>query len=151
MTGTTVKNVTKTVMNKSGNAVKTVTGSDDGKSIFFLILAFGCMYLILDVFYGNNKLKSLADTIFGVSSDSTTTSNPFSDDFAASQESKSYSQIDNKDYRDKIDSYYEKLLEEKGYENLSDSQKKEVDQWRLDKEKYNPDGSNGFKGSGGTH
>lgn len=151
MTGTTVKNVTKKAMDKSGNAVKTVTGSDDGKSIFFLILAFGCMYLILDVFYGNNKLKSLADTIFGVSSDSTTTVNPFSDDFAASQENKSYSQIDNKDYRDKIDDYYEKLLKEKGYENLSDSQKKEVDQWRLDKEKYNPDGSNGFKGSGGSH
>lgn len=145
----TMKNVAKKAMDKSGNVAKTVTGSDDGKSIFFLILAFGCMYLILDVFYGNNKLKSLADTIFGVSS-GTGTQNPFSEDFAATKESESYSQIDNKDYRDQIDKYYEKMLE-KGYENLSKSQQKEIDQWRNDKEKYNPDATNDFGGGGGSH
>lgn len=63
----TKKEVAKKVAEKSGKAVKTVTGSDDGKALFFLILASGCLYLILDVFYGNNKLLSFAKNIFGIS------------------------------------------------------------------------------------
>lgn len=63
----TKKEVVKKVINKSGKVAKTVTGSDDGKSLFFLILASCCIYLILDVFYGNNRLLSFAKSIFGIS------------------------------------------------------------------------------------
>lgn len=65
----TKKEVAKKVANKTGKVAKTVTGSDDGKALFFLILASCCLYLILDVFYGDNKLLSLAKNIFGISSD----------------------------------------------------------------------------------
>lgn len=72
----TKKEVAKKVAEKSGKAVKTVTGSDDGKALFFLILASGCLYLILDVFYGNNKLLSFAKNIFGISNSGNVVNDP---------------------------------------------------------------------------
>ena len=66
------REIAKKVVEKTGKAtsktVETVTGSDDGKSLFFLILSLSCFYLILDVFYGDNKLLKMAQSIFGVSS-----------------------------------------------------------------------------------
>ena len=75
-----VKNALKRVANagaKAGKkagiasekATKTALGSD-GKSLFFLILSFVCIWLILDMFYGNKIIKKLVDSIF---SDSDTT------------------------------------------------------------------------------
>lgn len=75
-----VKNALKKVANagakagkKAGSAsekaTKTALGSD-GKSLFFLILSFVCIWLILDMFYGNKIIKKLVDSIF---SDSDTT------------------------------------------------------------------------------
>ena len=58
---------------KAGSTVDksagTILGSD-GKSLFFLILSFACIWLILDMFYGNKLIKQLVDSIF---SDSDTT------------------------------------------------------------------------------
>ena len=49
----------------AGNkATETALGSD-GKSLFFLILSFVCIWLILDMFYGNKIIKQLVDSIFG--------------------------------------------------------------------------------------
>ena len=57
----------------AGNkATETALGSD-GKSLFFLILSFVCIWLILDMFYGNKIIKQLVDSIFGESDSSTTT------------------------------------------------------------------------------
>lgn len=60
------KNATKKAVKYSEKTVKNVTGSDDGKSLFFLILSMCCLWLILDVFYGNNLLKKVAQSIFGI-------------------------------------------------------------------------------------
>lgn len=52
---------------KAGSTVDksagTILGSD-GKSLFFLILSFTCIWLILDMFYGNKIIKKLVDSIF---------------------------------------------------------------------------------------
>ena len=54
----------------AGNkATETVLGSD-GKSLFFLILSFVCIWLILDMFYGNKIIKQLVDSIFSGSDSS---------------------------------------------------------------------------------
>ncbi len=37
---------------------------DGGRSLFFLILAFGCAWTILDLFYGNKLLLKLVNAIF---------------------------------------------------------------------------------------
>lgn len=60
------KTVVKKVAKHSEKTVRNATGSDDGKSLFFLILAMSCLWLILDVFYGNNLLKKVAYSIFGI-------------------------------------------------------------------------------------
>ena len=71
-----VGNVAKSVGKKAGNvgnkATETALGSD-GKSLFFLILSFVCIWLILDMFYGNKIIKQLVDSIFGESDSSTPT------------------------------------------------------------------------------
>ena len=71
-----VGNVTKNVGKKAGSAgnkaTETALGSD-GKSLFFLILSFVCIWLILDMFYGNKIIKQLVDSIFGESNSSTPT------------------------------------------------------------------------------
>lgn len=72
----TKKEVAKKVVQKSGKVAKTVTGSDDGKALFFLILACGCLYLILDVFYGDNKLLSFAKNIFGITDSNNVVNDP---------------------------------------------------------------------------
>ena len=69
-----VKNVAKKVANagakagkKAGRTVDKSTGTilgSDGKSLFFLILSFTCIWLILDMFYGNKLIKQLVDSIF---------------------------------------------------------------------------------------
>ena len=69
-----VKNALKKVANagakagkKAGRAVDNSTGTilgSDGKSLFFLILSFTCIWLILDMFYGNKLIKQLVDSIF---------------------------------------------------------------------------------------
>ena len=53
------KKAGRTVYNSTG----TILGSD-GKSLFFLILSFTCIWLILDMFYGNKLIKQLVDSIF---------------------------------------------------------------------------------------
>ena len=64
----TVRNVATTAGKKAGSAgnqaTETALGSD-GKSLFFLILSFVCIWLILDMFYGNTIIKQLVDSIFG--------------------------------------------------------------------------------------
>ena len=71
-----VGNVAKSVGKKAGSAsekaTETALGSD-GKSLFFLILSFVCIWLILDMFYGNKIIKQLVDSIFGESDSSTPT------------------------------------------------------------------------------
>ena len=61
-------NVAKSAGKKAGSAgnkaTETALGSD-GKSLFFLILSFVCIWLILDMFYGNKIIKKLVDSIFG--------------------------------------------------------------------------------------
>ena len=69
-----VKNALKKVANagakagkKAGSTVDKSTGTilgSDGKSLFFLILSFTCIWLILDMFYGNKLIKQLVDSIF---------------------------------------------------------------------------------------
>ena len=63
------KNAGKKVGSASEKATESALGSD-GKSLFFLILSFVCIWLILDMFYGNKIIKKLVDSIF---SDSDTT------------------------------------------------------------------------------
>lgn len=71
-----VGNVAKSAGKKAGSAgnkaTETALGSD-GKSLFFLILSFVCIWLILDMFYGNKIIKQLVDSIFGESDSSTPT------------------------------------------------------------------------------
>ena len=65
-------NVAKNVGKKAGNAGNKVTETalgSDGKSLFFLILSFVCIWLILDMFYGNKIIKQLVDSIFGETND----------------------------------------------------------------------------------
>ena len=69
-------NVAKNVGKKAGSASEKATESalgSDGKSLFFLILSFVCIWLILDMFYGNKIIKQLVDSIFGESDSSTPT------------------------------------------------------------------------------
>ena len=61
-------NVAKNAGKKAGSAGNKATESalgSDGKSLFFLILSFVCIWLILDMFYGNKIIKQLVDSIFG--------------------------------------------------------------------------------------
>ena len=63
-----VGNVAKNAGKKAGSAGNKATESalgSDGKSLFFLILSFVCIWLILDMFYGNKIIKQLVDSIFG--------------------------------------------------------------------------------------
>lgn len=71
-----LKKVAKTTASagkKAGSAVdkgsSTLLGSD-GKALFFLILSFVCIWLILDMFYGNKLIKQLVDSIFSGSDSS---------------------------------------------------------------------------------
>lgn len=57
------KNAGKKAGSASEKATETALGSD-GKSLFFLILSFICIWLILDMFYGNKIIKKLVDSIF---------------------------------------------------------------------------------------
>ena len=66
------KNAGKKAGSASEKATETALGSD-GKSLFFLILSFVCIWLILDMFYGNKIIKQLVDSIFGESNSSTPT------------------------------------------------------------------------------
>ena len=66
------KNVGKKAGSAGNKATETALGSD-GKSLFFLILSFVCIWLILDMFYGNKIIKQLVDSIFGDSDSSTPT------------------------------------------------------------------------------
>ena len=71
-----VGNVAKSAGKKAGSAGNKATESalgSDGKSLFFLILSFVCIWLILDMFYGNKIIKQLVDSIFGESDSSTPT------------------------------------------------------------------------------
>ena len=71
-----VGNVAKNAGKKAGSAGNKATESalgSDGKSLFFLILSFVCIWLILDMFYGNKIIKQLVDSIFGESNSSTST------------------------------------------------------------------------------
>lgn len=62
--GNVAKNAGKKAGNVGNKATETALGSD-GKSLFFLILSFVCIWLILDMFYGNKIIKQLVDSIFG--------------------------------------------------------------------------------------
>ena len=62
------KNAGKKAGSASEKATETALGSD-GKSLFFLILSFVCIWLILDMFYGNKIIKQLVDSIFGETND----------------------------------------------------------------------------------
>lgn len=64
--GNVAKNVGKKAGSAGNKATETALGSD-GKSLFFLILSFVCIWLILDMFYGNKIIKQLVDSIFGES------------------------------------------------------------------------------------
>ena len=70
--GNEAKNAGKKAGSASEKATETALGSD-GKSLFFLILSFVCIWLILDMFYGNKIIKQLVDSIFGESDSSTPT------------------------------------------------------------------------------
>ena len=70
--GNVAKNAGKKAGSAGNKATETALGSD-GKSLFFLILSFVCIWLILDMFYGNKIIKQLVDSIFGESDSSTTT------------------------------------------------------------------------------
>ena len=62
--GNVAKNAGKKAGNVGNKATESALGSD-GKSLFFLILSFVCIWLILDMFYGNKIIKQLVDSIFG--------------------------------------------------------------------------------------
>ena len=62
--GNVAKNAGKKAGSAGNKATETALGSD-GKSLFFLILSFVCIWLILDMFYGNKIIKQLVDSIFG--------------------------------------------------------------------------------------
>ena len=66
------KNAGKKAGSAGNKATESALGSD-GKSLFFLILSFVCIWLILDMFYGNKIIKQLVDSIFGESNSSTPT------------------------------------------------------------------------------
>ena len=66
--GNVAKNAGKKAGSAGNKATETVLGSD-GKSLFFLILSFVCIWLILDMFYGNKIIKQLVDSIFGETND----------------------------------------------------------------------------------
>ena len=70
--GNVAKNAGKKVGSAGNKATESALGSD-GKSLFFLILSFVCIWLILDMFYGNKIIKQLVDSIFGESNSSTPT------------------------------------------------------------------------------
>ena len=70
--GNVAKNAGKKAGSAGNKATETALGSD-GKSLFFLILSFVCIWLILDMFYGNKIIKQLVDSIFGESDSSTPT------------------------------------------------------------------------------
>ena len=70
--GNVAKNAGKKAGSASEKATETALGSD-GKSLFFLILSFVCIWLILDMFYGNKIIKQLVDSIFRESNSSTPT------------------------------------------------------------------------------
>ena len=61
--GNAAKNVGKKAGSAGNKATESALGSD-GKSLFFLILSFVCIWLILDMFYGNKIIKKLVDSIF---------------------------------------------------------------------------------------
>ena len=76
-----VGNVAKNAGKKAGSAGNKATESalgSDGKSLFFLILSFVCIWLILDMFYGNKIIKQLVDSIFGESDSSAPTTTDYS-------------------------------------------------------------------------
>ena len=66
--GNVARNAGKKVGSAGNKATETALGSD-GKSLFFLILSFVCIWLILDMFYGNKIIKQLVDSIFGETND----------------------------------------------------------------------------------
>lgn len=66
--GNVAKNAGKKAGSAGNKATETALGSD-GKSLFFLILSFVCIWLILDMFYGNKIIKQLVDSIFGGTND----------------------------------------------------------------------------------
>ena len=66
------KNAGKKAGSAGNKATESALGSD-GKSLFFLILSFVCIWLILDMFYGNKIIKQLVDSIFGESDSITPT------------------------------------------------------------------------------
>lgn len=66
--GNVAKNAGKKAGSAGNKATETALGSD-GKSLFFLILSFVCIWLILDMFYGNKIIKQLVDSIFGETND----------------------------------------------------------------------------------
>ena len=66
--GNVAKSAGKKVGSAGNKASETALGSD-GKSLFFLILSFVCIWLILDMFYGNKIIKQLVDSIFGETND----------------------------------------------------------------------------------
>lgn len=70
--GNVAKNAGKKAGSAGNKATETALGSD-GKSLFFLILSFVCIWLILDMFYGNKIIKQLVDSIFGETDSSTPT------------------------------------------------------------------------------
>ena len=70
--GNVAKNAGKKAGSAGNKATETALGSD-GKSLFFLILSFVCIWLILDMFYGNKIIKQLVDSIFGETDSNTPT------------------------------------------------------------------------------
>lgn len=56
--------ITNKSVEKTGDVAGTMTG-DGGKSLFFIIMACICIWLILDVFYGNDYIGQLIDKMFG--------------------------------------------------------------------------------------
>lgn len=66
-----VKNIAKKALNAtqktvetSGKVAGTMTG-DGGKSLFFIIMSCICIWLIMDVFYGDDFIGQLIDKMFG--------------------------------------------------------------------------------------
>lgn len=74
-----MKSIAKKALSGAGKAVKKsgdVAGAfsgDGGRSLFFLIMACLCAWLILDIFYGADLIGQLVNKLFGVSSGSGTT------------------------------------------------------------------------------
>lgn len=54
--------------------------NDEGKSLFFLILSLSCIWLIMDMYYGNKYLSKLIDGIFGEYTESSTSGSTSTDD-----------------------------------------------------------------------